>query len=148
MLRPTVSIIAVRRSISFTNCSAFPPRWPPYCPSLATTFLTMLSRQSAANSKVSPAWLTCLSSLQHDTTFPFDWWTSWLCQYVGIGIPALPASLGLSAAATADVLCLMCQVTIRTRALNTAAPHQRRTQALCGFPIKTLQNIKCTACQP
>ena len=38
-----------------------------------------------------PAFITCLSSLQHDTvmTFPFDWWTSWFCQYLGIAIPAL-----------------------------------------------------------
>ena len=38
-----------------------------------------------------PAFITCLSSLQHDTvmTFPFDWWTSWFCQFLGIAIPAL-----------------------------------------------------------
>ena len=38
-----------------------------------------------------PAWITCLLSLQHDTvmTFPFGWWTSWFCQYLGIAIPAL-----------------------------------------------------------
>jgi len=38
-----------------------------------------------------PAFITCLSSLQHDTvmTFPFDWWTSWFCQFLGIDIPAL-----------------------------------------------------------
>ena len=37
------------------------------------------------------AFITCLSSLQHDTvmTFPFDWWTSWFCQFLGIAIPAL-----------------------------------------------------------
>ena len=38
-----------------------------------------------------PAFITCLSSLQHDTvmTIPFDWWTSWFCQFLGIAIPAL-----------------------------------------------------------
>ena len=38
-----------------------------------------------------PAWITGLSSQQHDTvmTLPFDWWTSWFCQYLGIAIPAL-----------------------------------------------------------
>src|SRR6056300_624009 len=37
------------------------------------------------------AFITCLSSLQHDTvmTFPFDWWTSWFFQFLGIDIPAL-----------------------------------------------------------
>jgi hypothetical protein len=35
-----------------------------------------------------PAWLTSLSSLQHENTIPFphDWWTSWFCQ---LAIPAL-----------------------------------------------------------
>jgi hypothetical protein len=29
----------------------------------------------------SPAWLTCLSSIQHEMTgaFPHDWWSSWFC---------------------------------------------------------------------
>ena len=40
------------------------------------------------------AWLTCLSSLQHELTmaFPHDWWTSWFCQYLGLTILALSDS--------------------------------------------------------
>ena len=33
----------------------------------------------------------CFSSLQHEMTmaFPHDWWTSWVCQLLGLAIPAL-----------------------------------------------------------
>jgi hypothetical protein len=48
-----------------------------------------------------PAWLTCLSSLQHEmtTAVPHDWWTSWFCQYVGLAIPALSDSQRICACA-------------------------------------------------
>ena len=107
----------------------------------------MMKKPTPRNNATSNAWLTCLSSLQHELTmlFPHDWWTSWFCQDLGLAIPALSDSQRICACAKfildpygdhSDVLPTQRHHQRCTRAHSFCSRHHVQAQRLHHQPLE------------